>query len=85
MTQTRSPATRPRDTSLDEFLVQWRHALRTPLNAILAAVQVLEATPADSAQAAQARAIIARQARQLAWLLSDMPGEPPHRHRAPGA
>ena len=57
----------------DEFLAQWRHALRSPLNAILAAAQVLEAAPADSAQAELARDIIARQARQLAWLISDIP------------
>jgi len=86
MTQPPTPDAGSRDDSRDAFLVQWRHALRTPLNAILAAAQVLEAAPADSAEAAQARGIIARQARQLAWLISDMPCDfPPGRAAAPGA
>lgn len=91
MNQPRSPAAhtceaRPSEALRDDFLVQWRHALRNPLNAILAAAQVLEAAPADSPQAAQARGIIARQARQLAWLISAIPADLPHgQPAAPGA
>lgn len=77
MNQPRLPAAAPRETLRDEFLVQWRHALRSPLNALLAAAQVLDAAPADSAEAAQARGIIARQARQLAWLISAIPTDLP--------
>ena len=69
----------PREDLLDEFLAQWRHALRGPLNALLAAAQVLEAAPAGSEEAAQARDIIRRQARQLAWLVSDIPPRVPGR------
>jgi signal transduction histidine kinase len=54
-------------------LAHWRHALRNPLNAILTATAVLESSPADSDAAIQARHIIARQTRNLAWLISDMP------------
>jgi signal transduction histidine kinase len=53
-------------------LARWRHALRSPLNAILTAAAVLETCPADSAAAVEARRIIARQTRNLAWLISDM-------------
>lgn len=71
------PVAIPEEDARDAFLAQWRHALRTPLNALLCAVQVLEAFPADSAQAEQARGVIARQARQLAWLISDIPAAIP--------
>ncbi len=74
-----------REALRDEFLTHWRHALRGPLNALLAAAQVLEAAPDGSAQAAQARGIIARQVRQLAWLISDMPVDVPRGDAAPGA
>ncbi len=53
-------------------LARWRHALRSPLNAILTATAVLEISPADSAAAVQARRIIARQTRNLAWIISDI-------------
>ncbi len=53
-------------------LARWRHALRNPLNAILTAAAVLETCPPDSAAAVEARRIIARQTRNLAWLISDM-------------
>lgn len=80
----------PREDLPDEFLAQWRHALRGPLNALMAAAQVLEAAPAGSEEAAQARDIIRRQARQLAWLVSDIPTHLPSRSPrgdacAPGA
>lgn len=57
----------------DELLERWRHALRSPLNALLAAAEVLACVPADSPAAAEARGVIARQARTLAWLISDIP------------
>lgn len=86
MTQPRHPAASPCEALPDEFLAQWRHALRTPLNAILTAAQVLESAPADSLQAVLARGIIVRQARQLAWLISDIPAEGPRGNAAaPGA
>lgn len=59
----------------DQAMARWRHALRTPLNALLAAAQVLETVPPHSAVAAEARRIVARQARQLAWVISALPGE----------
>lgn len=67
--------TTPHDAaSLETAIARWRHALRSPLNAILTATAVLEATPADSPASAEARRVIARQARNLAWLISDLPG-----------
>lgn len=70
----------------DEILARWRHALRNPLNALLAATEVLARVPADSPAAADARGIIARQARTLAWLISDIPpGDEAGRHGGPGA
>ncbi|MEY4713458.1 MAG: hypothetical protein RIS88_2908 [Pseudomonadota bacterium] len=56
-------------------LAGWRHTLRSPLNAILTATAVLEVCPADSVAAIEARRIIARQTRNLAWLISEMPGD----------
>ena len=61
------------------FLARWRHALREPLNALLAAAQVLESAAPGSAAAVEARRIIARQARNLAWVVSELPAEPPPR------
>lgn len=60
-----------------QSLARWRHALRSPLNAILMATAVLESSPADSEAAVEARRIIARQTRNLAWLVSDLPGDGP--------
>ena len=54
-------------------LARWRHALREPLNAILAAAEVMEAAPPGSDAATEARRIVARQARQLAWVISALP------------
>ena len=54
-------------------LAGWRHALRGPLNAILAAAAVMESAPPGSDAAAEARRIVARQARQLAWVISELP------------
>ncbi len=56
-----------------EGLARWRHALRSPLHAILAATAVLESCPADSQAAVEARRVIARQTRNLAWLIGDSP------------
>jgi len=60
--------------SRDAAVARWCHALRSPLNALLTATAVLEAAPPDSRDSAEARRIIARQARNLAWLISDLPG-----------
>jgi len=49
--------------------------MRNPLNAILTATAVLESCPPDSAAAVEARRVIARQTRNLAWLVSDLPDE----------
>ena len=59
--------------SCDTAIARWRHALRSPLNALLTATAVLEAAPPESQAAVDARRIIARQARNLAWLISDLP------------
>lgn len=73
---------RPADTaaqeSLEDFLARWRHAMRGPLNALLAATGVLERAPEGSEAAREARHVIARQARTLAWVISERPGEVPH-------
>ena len=56
----------------DEFLTMLSHELRNPLGAIAAAVDVLESAGADGATAAEARAIIARQTRNLSHMMSDL-------------
>jgi len=66
---TAASATAPHSTGLG----RWRHALREPLNAILAAAEVMEAAPPGSEAAIEARRIVARQARQLAWVISELP------------
>lgn len=60
-----------------ESLARWRHALRNPLHAILTATAVLESCPADSQAAVEARRVIARQTRNLAWLIGDSPHDEP--------
>ncbi len=55
-----------------EVLTLLSHELRGPLGAITAAADVLKVVPADSETAAEAREIIARQARILAHLLDDL-------------
>jgi signal transduction histidine kinase len=56
----------------DEFLTMLSHELRNPLGAICAAVDVLDAAPPGSPGAADARAIIARQSRNLAHMMNDL-------------
>jgi signal transduction histidine kinase len=56
----------------DEFLTMLSHELRNPLGAICAAVDVLDAAPPGSQNAADALAIIGRQARNLAHMMNDL-------------
>ena len=56
----------------DEFLSMLGHELRNPLGAISAAIDVLDAAEPGSESAAEARAIIARQTRNLAHMMSDL-------------
>jgi len=56
----------------DEFLTMLSHELRNPLGAICAAVDVLDAAPPASPHAADARAIIGRQALNLAHMMNDL-------------
>jgi signal transduction histidine kinase len=56
----------------DEFLTMLSHELRNPLGAICAAVDVLDAGPPGGPGAADARAIIARQSRNLAHMMNDL-------------
>lgn len=56
----------------DEFLTMLSHELRNPLGAISAAVDVLDAGEPGSAIAGEARAIIARQTRNLAHMMNDL-------------
>jgi PAS domain S-box-containing protein len=56
----------------DEFLTMLSHELRNPLGAISAAVDVLENTGLDGETAAEARAIIARQTRNLSHMMNDL-------------
>jgi signal transduction histidine kinase/integral membrane sensor domain MASE1/ActR/RegA family two-component response regulator len=57
--------------SKDEFLAMLSHELRNPLGAIGSAIQVLERV-GDSAVAARARAVIARQTQHLSHLVEDL-------------
>jgi signal transduction histidine kinase len=56
----------------DEFLTMLSHELRNPLGAICAAVDVLDVAPPGSPGAAEARAIIGRQSRNLAHMMNDL-------------
>ncbi|MEO8655720.1 MAG: ATP-binding protein, partial [Ramlibacter sp.] len=56
----------------DEFLTMLSHELRNPLGAIAAAVDVLDAAEPGTANAVEARAIIARQTRNLAHMMNDL-------------
>jgi len=56
----------------DEFLTMLSHELRNPLGAISAAIDVLEAAEPASPNALEARAIIARQTRNLAHMMNDL-------------
>jgi PAS domain S-box-containing protein len=56
----------------DEFLTMLSHELRNPLGAISAAIDVLDAAEPGSLNAVEARAIIARQTRNLAHMMNDL-------------
>jgi len=56
----------------DEFLTMLSHELRNPLGAISAAIDVLEVADPASHMGAEARAIIARQTRNLAHMMNDL-------------
>jgi signal transduction histidine kinase len=56
----------------DEFLTMLSHELRNPLGAISAATDVLDAAEPASTNAAEARAIIGRQTRNLAHMMNDL-------------
>jgi len=56
----------------DEFLTMLSHELRNPLGAISAAIDVLEAAEPQGQTAGEARAIIARQTRNLAHMMNDL-------------
>ncbi len=56
----------------DEFLTMLSHELRNPLGAISAAIDVLDIAEPGSHTGAEARAIIARQTRNLAHMMNDL-------------
>ena len=56
----------------DEFLSMLGHELRNPLGAISAAIDVLDLAVPGSPGAAEARAIISRQTRNLAHMMNDL-------------
>jgi PAS domain S-box-containing protein len=56
----------------DEFLTMLSHELRNPLGAISAAIDVLEVANPGSQTGVEARAIIARQTRNLAHMMNDL-------------
>jgi signal transduction histidine kinase len=63
---------READRQKDEFLAVLAHELRNPLAPILNAVQVLKARGPDDPLLQRQRAVIDRQARQMARLLDDL-------------
>lgn len=56
----------------DEFMAMLAHELRNPLSAISAALEVMQAGNGNAAAAERARAIIARQTRNLSRLVDDL-------------
>ncbi len=56
----------------DEFITMLSHELRNPLGAIAAAVDVLDSAEPQGETAAEARAIIARQTRNLSHMMNDL-------------
>lgn len=56
----------------DEFITMLSHELRNPLGAIAAAVDVLDSAEPQGETAAEARAIIARQTRDLSHMMNDL-------------
>jgi len=65
-------ALREADRQKDEFLAVLAHELRNPLAPILNAVQVLQKRETDDPIILRQRAVIERQARQMARLLDDL-------------
>jgi signal transduction histidine kinase/CheY-like chemotaxis protein len=65
-------ALREADRQKDEFLAVLAHELRNPLAPILNAAQVLQARETDDPIIQRQRAVIQRQARQMARLLDDL-------------
>ncbi len=60
------------DQRKNAFLAMLSHELRTPLSAIHSSLRLLARAPSDSDQAQRARAVIDRQQRHMAHLVSDM-------------
>ena len=60
------------DRKKDDFLAMLGHELRNPMAAISGAIEVMRARPNDTERVARARAIIERQAAQLARLVDDL-------------
>ena len=56
----------------DDLLSMLGHELRNPVGAIVSALDVLDTAPAGSAAAEEAKAIVRRQARNLADLMNDL-------------
>jgi len=56
----------------DELFAAINHKLRTPLGALSSAAEVLQTLPPGSPDAAEARAIVARQTARLAQMLDDL-------------
>jgi signal transduction histidine kinase len=59
----------PAAEEVEEFLAKLGHDLRNPLNALMAALGVLDLFPPGSAQAEEARQVIARQAERMRGLI----------------
>ncbi|MFC5498232.1 histidine kinase dimerization/phospho-acceptor domain-containing protein [Caenimonas terrae] len=62
----------PDEAQAGDFLALVGHELRNPLGALIAAADVLESCGADAETAAEARSVIARQARNLAQLVNEL-------------
>lgn len=56
----------------DELLAALNHRLRTPLGALTSAAEVLKVLPPNCPDAAEARAVIARQTARLAQMLDEL-------------
>lgn len=61
-----------RDRRKDDFLAMLGHELRNPMAAISGAIEVMRSEPDDREQLRRARAILERQADQLAHLVDDL-------------
>lgn len=61
-----------RDRRKDDFLAMLGHELRNPMAAISGAIEVLRLEAGDPSQVRKARAILERQAEQLAHLVDDL-------------